>query len=153
MPILCHGCGAAFKCSRLSNHLRQSQNPRCRTNVNNTQTARLPDIDQQSDDDFKMQDTDLPTMSFSGSAVTDAHKNEMQEQSHVTIDPAGDFFGDYASYAALDFGMDGGEDGEGQVDIGATGEEDPEFLAETQEEEIRLYDAVLAEDEQWLEPE
>jgi hypothetical protein len=72
---------------------------------NNTQTARLPDIDQQLDGDFEMQDTadDLPTMSFSGPAVTDAHKNKIQEQFHVTIDLMGDFFGDYANYAALDF--------------------------------------------------
>jgi hypothetical protein len=46
--------------------------------------------------------------------------------------------------------MDCGEDGEGQVYVGATGEENPKLLAETQKEDkIGLYDAVLAKDSGW----
>jgi Plavaka transposase len=135
MRVICPGCGEPFKRSGLAHHLRQSNDPQC----------RLPDIRQQSDDDLGEQDTldDVPPTPVFGPAVVDVHENEPQEQFRLGIDPAGDVFGDYANYTAVDLGLDDGEDED-------LGEEDPENLAETEEEED---DALLAEEEQQLEPE
>ena len=148
MHVTCPGCGEAFKRSGLAHHLRQSQNPQC----------QLLNVRQQSDGDSGMQDSDtfgdrdIPPTPVSQQAVTDAHENEPQEQFQLGIDPAGDFFGDYADYMAADPGVNDGED-QGLTEP-FTGEDDPERLAEIQEEEeMALHDALLGEEEQRLEPE
>lgn len=100
----------------------------------------MPDLRQQSDHDPGAQDTpdNLPV---SEPPTTDTHAP--QEQFQLGVDPAGDIFGDYTSYGAGDFDMDDRED----YDV-------PNSVAEMEEEEeIALSEAILAEEEQRLEPE
>jgi hypothetical protein len=62
----------------------------------------------------------------------------------------GDFFGNYTNYAPGDFGMDDRED----QDMDGPIREDPNCPAETEEEEeIALYEAIRAEEEERLEHE
>jgi hypothetical protein len=144
MHVTCPGCGKPFKRSGLAHHLRQSKNPQCRS----------PGARQQLDHDLGMQEIlgDIPPIPVSGPAVMDAHENEPREQFQLGVDPAGDVFGDYADY---DFGIDAEVAEEDQdMDEPSTDEDESDGLAETQEEEeIALYDALLAEEEQRLEPE
>jgi hypothetical protein len=142
MHVICPGCGEAFKRSGLASHLRQSKNPQCRSPA---------DACQQSGHDLGTQEIldDIPPIHVSGPAVMDAHENEPQEQFQLGVDPAGDVFGDYADY---DFGIDA-EEGQ-DMDEPSTDEDEPDGLAETQEEEeVAQYDALLAEEEHRLEPE
>jgi hypothetical protein len=92
-----------------------------------------------------MQD-DVPPPPVCGPIITDAPENELPGQVLVSVDPAGDIFGDYADYMAADPGVDDGED----QDTGPSAvEEDAESVAETPEED----DALPAEEEQFMEPE
>jgi Plavaka transposase len=144
MGTICSGCGAAFKRSGLAHHLRQSQDPRC----------RLPRIHQKSDDDLGVQATsdDEPPAPFPMPPVTHEQENEPQDLFWLRVDPAGDIFGDYNDYTAADFGI--GDEDEQDFKEPFEGEEDPESLADTQEEvEIAGYEAFLAEEEHGLEPE
>ena len=146
MHFTCPGCGEAFKRSGLAHHLRQSQNPQC----------QLLNVRQQPDNNPMMQDSDLGDQDIPPTPVSraapDAHENESQDQFRLSIDPAGDFFGDYADYMAADPGVNDGEDQDLMEPF--ADEDDTEHLAEIQEEqEMALYDALLAMEEQQLEPE
>ena len=109
----------------------------------------MPNLRRQSDHDPGAQDTpdNLPV---AGPPATDTHAP--QEQFQLDINPAGDIFGDYTNYGAGDFGMEDREDRD--MDEPATGEGHLDSVAEMEEEdEIALSEAILAEDEQRLEPE
>ena len=139
MHVICHGCGFAFKHSGLAHNLRQSKNPQC----------QMPNHRRQSDHDPGAQDT-LDNLPVTGPPAMDTHA--LQEQFQLDIDPAGDIFGDYTNYGAGDFGMEDREDRD--IDEPATGEGHLDSIAEMEEEDkIALSEAILAEDEQRLEPE
>ena len=150
MPVTCPGCGEPFKRSGLANHIRQSNDPLC----------RLPYGHKKSNSDPGLQDTmdDIPPMPNLGPAVISIHESEPQnkppESSQLGVDPLGDVFGDYANYIDADFGI--GDAEEQDIDEPSADEDDLELLSGTQddsEEEDMVHEALLAEEEQQLEPE
>ena len=138
MHFICPGCGGTFIRSALAHHLRRSNNPRC----------QLPRGYEQSNTDIM---DDVPPTTVTAPAAMDTYENGPLDHFQLEVDPAGDFFGDYAHFTDADFGM---HDEEQDLHEPFTEEDDPERLAEIQdEEEIALVDALLAEEEQRLEPE
>ncbi len=83
--------------------------------------------------------------------MTNADGHEPQNRFHLSVDPSGDLFGDYADYVGLNFGADD-EGGQDDMDEDVMGEV-PESPTDIQEEEgAILQEALLAEEHQ-LEPE
>jgi len=151
MQVICPGCGAAFRRSGLSHHIRQSKDPRC----------HIPSLHQSKNQD------NSSAMPVSGPAKTNTSENKPEEPMtnadenepedrlgfHVSIDPSGDLFGDYAKYEGFTFIADG--EGDQEMDNDSNGD-DPDCPTDTQEEEeeaeAELHEALLAE-EHHLEPE
>ena len=139
MHVICPGCGETFMRSGLAHHIRQSNNPHC----------QLPRGHERSNTNIM---DDVPPTPDSAPAAINSYENGPLEHFQLGVDPAGDLFGDYSHFTDADFGMNDGE--EQDLHEPFTEEDDPERLAEIQdEEEIALVDALLAEEEQRLEPE
>jgi hypothetical protein len=147
MHVTCPGCGETFRRNGLLHHIRQSDDPLCRLPYGHKQSNSDPEIQDMTDD-------------APGPAV-EVHENGPQNQSHhhvpLGIDPLGDIFGDYSNYIDMDFGIDDTE--EQDPDGPGADEETPEVFFETQDdsedsdEDLALFEAILAEEEQRLEPE
>lgn len=143
MQVICPGCGATFKRSGLPHHIRQSKDPRC----------HLPNLCQRFRSESENQGNNSTPGPVPATSATDANKNNPEDRFHVSIDPSGDLFGNYAEYEGLTFGTNGdGDQDRGDMDD-VEGEDMPEHPTRTQEEEeVELHEALLAEEHQ-LEPE
>jgi len=139
MQVICPGCGATFKHSGLSHHIRQSKDLRCHLNNPGQQ---IP---------LEVQDDNPLATPVSGPGVTNAAEDEPQNRSHLSVDPSGDLFGDYADYVGLNFGVDDeGDQDDMDDDVIGDVPESPTDIQE--EEEAMLQEALLAEEHR-LEPE
>jgi len=161
MQVICAGCGAAFRCSGLSHHICQSKDLCC----------HLPGLHQsKNQDDSSATPVLEPAVTNTNGnkaeePVTNADENDPEDQYefHISIDPLGDLFGDYAEYEELTFIADG--EGDQAMDDNVEGkdlghptdaqEEEAEAEAEAEaaaEAEAELHEALLAK-EHHLEPE
>ena len=155
MQVICPGCGAAFRCSGLSHHIRQSKDPHCylpglRQSKNQDDSSATPVL-EPAVTNTNGNELEEPVMN------TDENNPEDQHRFHISIDPLGDLFGDYAKYKELTLIADGegdqamDDDIEGE-DLGHPTDAQEEEAEAEAEAEAELHEALLAE-EYHLEPE
>jgi len=133
-PVLCEGCNAQVKRSRLYPHLRLSQNPKCKDYLERLTYDYIQPPDSYGDNDNNNNDKEPSPFQFA-------------DADDLAVDPGGDFFGDYDDYTAEEFGMDVDEGGHDTTERDLEGEEEQDDIEDT------AFEVMLAEEEDGLEPE